>query len=158
MIEAAPQLDASQIEIFHQAGEADRERTQAAYRAAGLKAEVVAFEPDMPKRYRWADLALCRAGALTVAELALAGLPALLVPYPFAADNHQVANAAALVAAGAAKMLDENPLGGTRVVSALHEVFEAPAQIAAMGDSATKLARPDAAARIVEACAKQMES
>jgi UDP-N-acetylglucosamine--N-acetylmuramyl-(pentapeptide) pyrophosphoryl-undecaprenol N-acetylglucosamine transferase len=158
MIEAAPQLDAAQIEIFHQAGEADRERTQAAYRAAGLQAEVVAFEPDMPKRYRWADLALCRAGALTVAELTLAGLPALLVPYPFAADNHQAANAAALVAAGAARMLDENPLGGTRVVNALHEFFEAPEQIAAMGDSAAKLARPEAAARIVEACVKQMES
>jgi UDP-N-acetylglucosamine--N-acetylmuramyl-(pentapeptide) pyrophosphoryl-undecaprenol N-acetylglucosamine transferase len=93
-----------------------------------------------------------------VAELALAGLPALLVPYPFAADNHQTANAAALVAAGAAQMLDENPLGGTRVVSALREVFEAPEQIAAMGDSAAKLARPDAAARIVEACVKQMGS
>jgi UDP-N-acetylglucosamine--N-acetylmuramyl-(pentapeptide) pyrophosphoryl-undecaprenol N-acetylglucosamine transferase len=158
MIEAAPQLDAAQIEIFHQAGEADRERTQAAYRAAGLKAEVVAFEPDMPKRYRWADLALCRAGALTVAELTLAGLPAFLVPYPFAADNHQAANAAALVAAGAARMLDENPLSGTRVVNALYEVFEAPEQIAAMGESAAKLARPEAAARIVEACVKQMES
>ncbi len=158
MIEAASQLDASRIEIFHQAGEADRECTQAAYRAAGLKAEVVAFEPDMPKRYRWADLALCRAGALTVAELALAGLPALLVPYPFAADNHQTANAAALVAAGAARMLDENPLSGTRVVDALREVFEAPEQIAAMGDSAAKLARPDAAAQIIEACTKQMES
>jgi len=157
MIEAATQLDPAQIEIFHQAGEADRERTQAAYRAAGLQAEVVAFEPDMPKRYRWADLALCRAGALTVAELALAGLPALLVPYPFAADNHQTANAAALVAAGAARMLDENPLGGTRVVAALREVFEAPERIAAMGDRAAKLARPDAAAQIIEACTAQME-
>jgi UDP-N-acetylglucosamine--N-acetylmuramyl-(pentapeptide) pyrophosphoryl-undecaprenol N-acetylglucosamine transferase len=158
MIEAAPQLGTAEIEIFHQAGEADRERTQAAYRAAGLKAEVVAFEHDMPKRYRWADLALCRAGALTVAELALAGLPALLVPYPFAADNHQAANAAALVAAGAAKMLDENPLGGTRVANVLREIFKAPTQIAAMGDRAAKLARPDAAAQIVEACVAQLES
>jgi len=157
MIEAAQRLDASQIEIFHQAGEADRERTEAAYRAAGLTAEVVAFEPDMPARYRWADLALCRAGALTVAELALAGLPSLLVPYPFAADDHQTANAAALVAAGAAQMLDENPLGGRRVAAALHDVFEDPAQLAAMGDSAAKLARPDAAARIVEACARRLE-
>ena len=156
MIEASAQLDASRIEIFHQAGEADRERTEAAYRAAGLRAEVVAFEPDMPARYRWADLALCRSGALTVAELALAGLPALLVPYPFAADDHQTANAAALVAAGAARMLDENPLGGERVAGVLREAFEAPEQLSAMGDSAAKLARPDAATRIVEDCAKQM--
>jgi UDP-N-acetylglucosamine--N-acetylmuramyl-(pentapeptide) pyrophosphoryl-undecaprenol N-acetylglucosamine transferase len=157
MIEAATQLDASRIEIFHQAGESDRERTEAAYRAAGLTAEVVAFEPDMPKRYRWADLALCRSGALTVAELALAGLPALLVPYPFAADNHQTANAAALVAAGAARMLDENPLSGERVAKALREAFEAPEQLATMGDNAAKLARPDAAARIVEDFVKRME-
>ena len=157
MIEAAPRLDASRIEIFHQAGEADRERTEAAYRAAKLKAEVVAFEPDMPARYRWADLALCRSGALTVAELALAGLPALLVPYPFAADDHQTANAAALVAAGAAQMLDENPLGGERVARALREAFEFPEQLTAMGDSASKLARSDAAARIIEDCAKQLE-
>jgi UDP-N-acetylglucosamine--N-acetylmuramyl-(pentapeptide) pyrophosphoryl-undecaprenol N-acetylglucosamine transferase len=158
MIEAAPQLDPKRIELFHQSGEADRERTEAAYRAAGLTAEVVGFEPDMPKRYGWADLALCRAGALTVAELALAGLPALLVPYPFAADDHQTANAAALVAAGAARMLAENPLGGERVVSALRSVLEAPEQIAAMGESAAKLARPDAAARIIEDCAKRIGS
>ena len=156
MIEAAAQLDASRIEIFHQSGEADRERTEAAYRAAGLKAEVVTFEPDMPARYRWADLALCRSGALTVAELALARLPALLVPYPFAADDHQTANAAALVEAGAARILDENPLSGERVAKALREVFEAPEQLAAMGDSAAKLARPDAASQIVEDCAQRM--
>jgi UDP-N-acetylglucosamine--N-acetylmuramyl-(pentapeptide) pyrophosphoryl-undecaprenol N-acetylglucosamine transferase len=156
MIEAAPRLDATRIEIFHQSGEADRERTEAAYRAAGLTAEVVAFEPDMPKRYGWADLALCRSGALTVAELALAGLPSLLVPYPFAADDHQTANAAALVAAGAARMLDENPLSGERVVKALREVLEDAEQLAAMGDRAAKLARPDAAARIVEDCAERI--
>jgi UDP-N-acetylglucosamine--N-acetylmuramyl-(pentapeptide) pyrophosphoryl-undecaprenol N-acetylglucosamine transferase len=156
MIEAAARLDASRIEIFHQAGEADRERTEIAYRAAGLTAEVVAFEPDMPARYHWADLALCRSGALTVAELALAGLPALLVPYPFAADDHQTANAAALVAAGAARMLDQNPLGGERIAKTLREIFESPEQLTAMGDSAAKLARPDAATRIVEDCAKRM--
>jgi len=92
-----------------------------------------------------------------VAELALAGLPALLVPYPFAADNHQTANAAALVAAGAARMLDENPLGGERVANALHDAFEDPEQLAAMGDNAAKLARPDAATRIVEDFATRME-
>ena len=156
MIDAAARLDASRIEVFHQSGEADRERTETAYRAAGLRAEVVAFEPDMPARYRWADLALCRSGALTVAELALARLPALLVPYPFAADDHQTANAEALVAAGAARMLNENPLGGERIANALREIFEAPEQLTAMGDSAAKLARPDAATRIVEDCAKRM--
>jgi len=156
MIEAATRLDGSRIEVFHQSGEADRERTETAYRTAGLRADVVAFETDMPARYRWADLVLCRSGALTVAELALARLPALLVPYPFAADDHQTANAEALVAAGAARMLNENPLGGERVANALREIFEDPERLAAMGHSAAKLARPDAAARIVEDCATRM--
>jgi UDP-N-acetylglucosamine--N-acetylmuramyl-(pentapeptide) pyrophosphoryl-undecaprenol N-acetylglucosamine transferase len=154
MMEAASQFqrEASNIEIFHQTGEADREQTKACYRAAGLKAEVVAFEPDMPARYRWADLALCRAGALTIAELALAGLPALLVPYPFAADDHQAANAAALVGAGAARVLDERPLRGDRIAEALRELWAAPELLSAMSESATKLARPDASTRIIEDC------
>jgi UDP-N-acetylglucosamine--N-acetylmuramyl-(pentapeptide) pyrophosphoryl-undecaprenol N-acetylglucosamine transferase len=156
MIEAAPQLDSSSIEIFHQTGEDDRDRTESSYRAAGLQAEVVAFEYDMPRRYRWADLVLCRSGALTVAELALAGLPALLVPYPFAADDHQSANAEALVAAGAARVLDDNPLGGERVAHALRELLEAPEQLTTMSECASKLGHPDAAARIIEDCSKRI--
>ena len=93
MMSLAPRLAGTALKIFHQSGAADRERVQAAYEEAGIDAEVVDFEPGMPDRYRWADLAVCRAGAMTVAELALAGLPALLVPYPFAADDHQAANA-----------------------------------------------------------------
>jgi UDP-N-acetylglucosamine--N-acetylmuramyl-(pentapeptide) pyrophosphoryl-undecaprenol N-acetylglucosamine transferase len=157
MIEAAPQLDSRCIEIVHQTGEADREQVEAGYRAAGLRAEVVAFEPDMPSRYRWADLTLCRAGALTVAELALAGLPALLVPYPFAADDHQSANAAALVATGAARVLDRQPLEGKCVAQALQDLFASPEQLTAMSAGAAKLARPDAAAQIIEECSNQGE-
>jgi UDP-N-acetylglucosamine--N-acetylmuramyl-(pentapeptide) pyrophosphoryl-undecaprenol N-acetylglucosamine transferase len=154
MMEAASQslLDASELEIFHQTGEADREQTEASYRAAGLHAEVVAFESDMPARYRWADLALCRAGALTVAELALAGLPALLVPYPFAADDHQAANAAALVGVGAAQLLNNRPLRGDDIAEAVRDLWAAPERLTAMSESATKLARPDAATRIIEDC------
>jgi UDP-N-acetylglucosamine--N-acetylmuramyl-(pentapeptide) pyrophosphoryl-undecaprenol N-acetylglucosamine transferase len=152
MMEAAAKLDASVLEIFHQTGEADREQTEASYRAAGLTAEVVAFESDMPARYRWADLALCRSGALTIAELALAGLPALLVPYPFAADDHQAANAAALVQAGAAELLDNRPLSGDRIVSALHDFWNSPERLTRMSESAAKLARPDATAQIIDDC------
>lgn len=155
MIEAAKQLDPQQLEIVHQTGDADRDRTEAAYRAAGLRAEVVAFESEMAKRYRWADLSLCRAGALTVAELAMAGLPALLVPYPYAADDHQTANARALVAAGAARILDSGTLDGDRVASALREIFAAPEQLQAMSQAASRMGRPDAAARIIDDCANQ---
>jgi UDP-N-acetylglucosamine--N-acetylmuramyl-(pentapeptide) pyrophosphoryl-undecaprenol N-acetylglucosamine transferase len=153
MIEAAPSLDAQRLEIFHQTGEADRERVAAAYTAVGLRAEVVAFEPDMPTRYRWADLALCRAGALTVAELAMAGLPALLVPYPYAADDHQLANARALADAGAARVLAARPLPTPDVVKAIGGAFANPAELQAMSARAAKLARPDAAERIVQECA-----
>jgi UDP-N-acetylglucosamine--N-acetylmuramyl-(pentapeptide) pyrophosphoryl-undecaprenol N-acetylglucosamine transferase len=155
MMEAGPRLDPLCIEIVHQTGEADRELVATSYRAAGLRAEVVAFESDMPSRYRWADLALCRSGALTVAELALAGLPALLIPYPYAADDHQRANAAALVAAGAARLLDAQSLDGGCVIKTLQDLFASPERLAAMSASAVKLARPDAAARIIEDCSNR---
>jgi UDP-N-acetylglucosamine--N-acetylmuramyl-(pentapeptide) pyrophosphoryl-undecaprenol N-acetylglucosamine transferase len=153
MLEIAPRLDPGRIEIFHQTGEADRERVAAAYARAGLRAEVVAFEPEMPRRYQWADLAVCRSGALTVAELAMAGLPALLVPFPHAADDHQLANARALAEAGAARVLESRPLAAAELARALDEAFEKPAELAAMGRAAARIARPDAAERIVEECA-----
>jgi UDP-N-acetylglucosamine--N-acetylmuramyl-(pentapeptide) pyrophosphoryl-undecaprenol N-acetylglucosamine transferase len=153
MLEAAPALGAQRIELFHQTGEADRERVATGYAAAGVRAEVVAFERDMVRRYRWADVALCRSGALTVAELALAGLPALLVPYPFAAHDEQSANARELVAAGAALLLDPHALTPARVVETLAGLFREPGRLHAMGLAAAKGARPDAAERIVEECA-----
>ncbi len=153
MIEAALTLDPAAVEVFHQTGEADRERVAGAYAAAGIRAQVVAFEPAMPVRYRWADLAVCRSGALTVAELSLAGLPALLVPYPYAADDHQTANARALAEAGAAQLLDSRALGEAELGRRIAELFRAPQQLRAMSASAAKLARPDAAERIVEECA-----
>jgi len=154
MIEAAPILSARPLAIFHQTGETDRERVAAAYAKAGMQAEVVAFERDMPARYGWADLALCRAGALTVAELALAGLPALLVPYPYAADDHQLANARSLERAGAARVLAARPLPASDVAKALCEAFDDPAALVAMGARAAALGRPEAAERIVETCAE----
>ncbi len=157
MIEAAPSLDPARLEVFHQTGEADREAVAGAYAAAGLRAEVVAFEPDMPSRYRWADFALSRAGALTVAELAMAALPALLVPYPYAADDHQRANAEALAVAGTARVLDSRPLASSEVLAAIGSLLEKPAELQEMSARAAKLARPDAAERIVEQCAALLD-
>jgi UDP-N-acetylglucosamine--N-acetylmuramyl-(pentapeptide) pyrophosphoryl-undecaprenol N-acetylglucosamine transferase len=151
MIEALAQLDVRCFEIFHQTGAADRERVAAAYARAGAHAEVVDFERDMPARYRWADVAVCRAGALTVAELALAGLPALLVPYPHAADDHQRANARALADAGAARVLDPSGFDGKQLADALDALATAPDALVAMGRAAQSLARPDAARDIVAA-------
>jgi UDP-N-acetylglucosamine--N-acetylmuramyl-(pentapeptide) pyrophosphoryl-undecaprenol N-acetylglucosamine transferase len=145
-------LPKGSIEIFHQTGEADRDQVAAHYERLTIPAEVVAFEFDMPKRYRWADLAICRAGALTVAELALAGMPALLVPYPFAADDHQSANARALEEVGAALRLDARPLEVEGLARTLGELVTAPARLVAMREAAARLARPNAANDIVDHC------
>jgi UDP-N-acetylglucosamine--N-acetylmuramyl-(pentapeptide) pyrophosphoryl-undecaprenol N-acetylglucosamine transferase len=153
MIEAAARLDPAKIEIFHQTGAADRERVAAAYATAGVEAAVVAFTDDMPDRYAWADLALCRSGALTVAELALAGLPALLVPYPYAADDHQTANALALAEVDAARVFGADSFSADDLVRTLEEFFDDPAKLESMGAAASKLAHRDAARRIVEDCA-----
>ena len=158
MIEIAPQLDPARFEIFHQTGEADRERVSQAYADTALDAQVVAFEPDMPLRYAESDLAICRSGALTVAELAMAGLPALLVPYPFAADDHQKANADAAARAGAARVLDARPLDAERLLGELRGLAEDPDGLVAMSRAAAGLARPDAARDVVEHCAHWLES
>jgi UDP-N-acetylglucosamine--N-acetylmuramyl-(pentapeptide) pyrophosphoryl-undecaprenol N-acetylglucosamine transferase len=151
MLTLAPRLEPARYEIFHQTGEADRERVAAGYAATKLRAEVVAFEPDMPRRYREADLALCRSGAMTVAELAMAGLPALLVPYPHAADDHQRANALALAAVGAAVLFPGAQLDANAVLQTLEGLAGQPERLREMSEAASKLARPDAAERIVDA-------
>ncbi len=152
LAELAPELAKRPVELFHQTGAADREAVEAAYRRAGLRAEVVDFEPDMARRYAWADLAICRAGALTAAELCLAGLPALLVPFPHAAAGHQDANARALAEAGAARVIPSRPLDRGRLGRELDRLLREPETLAAMSAAAGKLARPEATARIAEAC------
>ena len=157
MVELAPKLDPEAFTIFHQSGEADRERVAAAYAEADLPARVVAFEPDMPTRYAEHDLALCRSGALTVAELAMARLPALLVPYPFAADDHQRANARAAADAGAARLLESRPLDSGELLREILALAEDPQRLAEMSEAAGRLAHPDAARRIVEDCSAWLE-
>jgi UDP-N-acetylglucosamine--N-acetylmuramyl-(pentapeptide) pyrophosphoryl-undecaprenol N-acetylglucosamine transferase len=152
LLEALPDLDPALYEVFHQTGAADRERVASAYRTTGFRAQVVDFDPALAERYLWADLALCRAGALTVAELAMAGLPSLLVPYPFAADDHQRANARALQAEGAGLLLDPSSFDGKVLREALESLLAEPERLREMGRRARALARPDAAARIVESC------
>lgn len=160
MIAGAERLAALDVEIFHAAGEADCARVDEAYKKAGVSAEVVVFERNLPARYQWADIAICRSGALTIAELALAGLPALLVPYPFAADNHQAANAEELEKIGAARRLtglEEATTGAEQIANTLQELFSNPAELAAMGNAARGIARPDAARDIVQRCIELLE-
>lgn len=157
LLEALPYLDPKAWHIVHQTGAADRERVAEAYRFAGFEAEVIVFESDFRERYRVADLAVCRAGALSVAELALAGLPALLVPYPYATDDHQRANARALEAAGGAIVLDPGSFDGARLARELVTLGAEPQRLEGMARAAAGLARRDAAARIVDACRALVE-
>ena len=154
--EALARLAKNSVEVFHQTGEADRKSVSMRYAELGISAEVVAFEVDMPKRYRWADLAICRAGALTVAELALAGMPALLVPYPFAADDHQAANARALEVAGAARSLEARPLDLSALAQTIAEFVTSPGRLVLMREAAARLARPHAAERIIDHCVARL--
>ena len=152
MVEAAARLDPAQVEVAHQSGAADRERVAGAYADAGVRADVFAFDAEMPARYAWADLALCRAGAITVAELALAGLPALLVPYPYAADDHQAANARELADAGAARVLDPGRFDAAALLAALTPLLADPVSLVEMGRRAATRARPRAAEEIADDC------
>lgn len=155
--EALARLRKKSVEVFHQTGETDRAEVEARYAELGLPAEVVAFEHDMPARYAWADLAISRAGALTVAELALAGMPALLVPYPFAADDHQAANARALEEAGAARCLEARPLDVHALAQSVAELVTTPGRLVLMREAADRLARPHAAEDILEHCTARLE-
>lgn len=137
--------------FVHQTGGADEEQVRAAYAAKGIQATVSAFFDDMAGRYRVADVAICRAGATTVAELAAAFLPAVFVPYPHAADNHQVANAEGMVAAGAAEMITEDRLDGAIIADRLTRFASAPDQLAQMQAAVDdSIGAPDAAAAIAE--------
>lgn len=136
--------------IVHQTGEEDEPGVAAAYREYPGPHEVRAFLDDMPDRLAAADLAVCRAGATTLAELAAAGRPAVLVPYPFAADDHQRWNAKAVEDAGAAVVILDRELAGDRLAETVAALAADPARLLAMGEAARKLARPDAASRIAD--------
>ena len=117
-----------------------------------MKAEVVAFIDDMADAYGWADLAVCRAGALTLAELTASGLGALLVPFPHAVDDHQTRNAEALVAVGAAVVMQESELDVQILGQRLASLLDDRRTLMTMAEAARSLAKPDAAAVIARAC------
>ncbi len=152
LIELAPRLAEQGLELHHQTGEADRARVAAAYQAAGARAEVVAFERDMPRRYAWADLVVCRAGALSVAELALAGRAALLIPLAHVGGGEQFANARELERAGAARVLDSRTLDARGLADALFGLAGDRPRLAEMSRRARECARPHAAEEIAEEC------
>jgi len=148
LIAAAPLLDGLELSIVHLAGEVDRERVAAAYAQAGIDAEVLAFCDDMPALYARVDLALCRAGATTVAELCCAGIGALYVPLPWAAEDHQTANARAVARVGGAVVLPQSRLTAPGLARLLARLVTDRAAVAWLGTRARSLARPQAAADV----------
>jgi UDP-N-acetylglucosamine--N-acetylmuramyl-(pentapeptide) pyrophosphoryl-undecaprenol N-acetylglucosamine transferase len=149
LLDAVPGLT-----VLHQSGVRHAEVTQAAYAASGAdpqRWQVRPFLDDMPLRFAQANLVMARSGASTVAELAAAAKPALLVPFAAAADEHQKRNAEVMVAAGAAVMLQEHDLEiPGKLVDALVGLLTSQEQLAAMGAAARTLAHPDAAQRIAD--------
>ncbi|PWK88563.1 undecaprenyldiphospho-muramoylpentapeptide beta-N-acetylglucosaminyltransferase [Fulvimonas soli] len=139
-------------EVLHQCGQRGLDEARAAYTQAGVEAQVVPFVEDMAGTYAWADLAVCRAGALTLAELTAAGLGAVLVPFPHAVDDHQTRNAEALVAAGAAELIQERDLDLQQLAQRLDALLHDRARLRAMAEAARALAKPDAAQAIARAC------
>jgi UDP-N-acetylglucosamine--N-acetylmuramyl-(pentapeptide) pyrophosphoryl-undecaprenol N-acetylglucosamine transferase len=153
MVEAAPRLAAASPRpaITHQTGERDLEMVRDAYRRAGLvDARVEPFLFAMDREMTAADVVVCRAGATTLAELTAAGRPSILVPLPTATDDHQRRNAQALVAKGAAAMIEQRELTGERLAREVLALAGDEARRTSMSEAARRLARPDAAALIVE--------
>jgi len=140
------------LRVRHQSGDKDREMVQARYREFGVEATVEPFLSDMAAAYQDADLAISRAGAGAVAEIALAGLPSILVPFPYAASDHQAVNASVLVDAGAAVMFREAETDGEKMARAIAGIVNDPERRRGMAQRARSAARPDAARQIVDRC------
>lgn len=136
--------------IIHQTGEKDYKEVKEGYIEADWTADVRPFIYDMVSAYKEADLVICRAGATTVSELAAAGKPAILIPYPYAADDHQRVNAGSLVNAGGAVMLLEKELSGERLASEVDRLLGDRERLIKMGELARKMARLDAAKVVVD--------
>ena len=136
--------------VTHQSGAKQIEALHAAYANAGVEAELVDFIDDMAARYAAADLVVCRAGALTIAELAAAGVASVLVPFPHAVDDHQSGNARFLAEAGAAVLLPQSELTPEKLAGLLRELTRD--RLAAMAEKARALAKPEATRAVAEIC------
>jgi UDP-N-acetylglucosamine--N-acetylmuramyl-(pentapeptide) pyrophosphoryl-undecaprenol N-acetylglucosamine transferase len=142
------------LHVIHQTGEREYNETQAAYARVAIDCEVHKFIDDMPSFFARADLVLCRSGASTVAEIAAAGKPAIFVPFPRAADDHQRRNAEAMEQASAAVVLEETRLDEVWLVDTIEALLEDPARLGRMSDAARAMSHPNAAKEIAELAAK----
>lgn len=156
VIGALPQLRAAlpELLILHQTGERDYDEAQRVYLMAGISAEIFPFIENMPEAFSRADLLICRSGASTVAEITAAGKPAIFVPFPHAADDHQRRNAEALVSAGASELLPESELTPQRLSDLVLALLRDRQRLAAMSQAARSLSHRNAAGEIAALAAR----
>jgi UDP-N-acetylglucosamine--N-acetylmuramyl-(pentapeptide) pyrophosphoryl-undecaprenol N-acetylglucosamine transferase len=140
------------IEVRHQCGERMLDAAHASYAEAAVEVRLETFIEHMDEAYGWADLVICRAGALTIAELAAAGVGSLLVPFPHAVDDHQTHNARWLVESGAAELLVEGPQLAEQLRSRIGTLAAQRSTLMQMACAARELARTDAAERVADIC------
>jgi UDP-N-acetylglucosamine--N-acetylmuramyl-(pentapeptide) pyrophosphoryl-undecaprenol N-acetylglucosamine transferase len=138
------------VRIVHQSGPRGFEQLREEFSRSGLEGEVVPFIADMPAAFAAADLVVCRSGAGAVSELAAAGKPAILAPFPFAADDHQTRNAEAIERAGAARLVPDDQMNGEKLVAVAAELAGSSGALERMGEAARRFARPGAARRAAE--------
>jgi len=141
--------------VRHQCGDRTLQAAKDAYEQNGVEVELLPFIEDMAAVYAWADLVVCRAGALTVAELCAAGVPALFVPYPAAVDDHQTANAEPMVTAGAAAIIQERELTSELLAELLRDWLQSRTSLMHKAEKARALAKPNSLRRITELCLEQ---
>lgn len=145
-------LNDSNLSIWHQSGRARADQVEAAYAAQSIPAKVTEFIDDMASAYAWADLLVCRAGAMTIAECCAAAKPALLVPYPFSAGDHQVFNAQTLVKVGAAEMFDNSQIESPEFRASLATLVNDKANLKRMGQQSYSLHKPNALDDVAQVC------
>jgi len=137
------------LSIVHQTGERDYNAVRTAYARREINAEVVPFLTNMAERFAWADVIVCRAGAITAAEIAAAGRAAIFIPFGAATDSHQLRNAQEMTSAGAGRLIVENELTAERLTNEIFSLIGQPEQMEKQSSAARSLARPNATRDIV---------
>lgn len=159
VMEMLPQLQKmkNKVRVLHQTGAKDVDLVREAYARYGITANVTAFIIDMAEAYRQADLIICRAGATSLAEITAAGKAPILIPFPWATNDHQTKNARALTDAGAAIMINEKELSGNKLFGVVEELLNNPKKLQMLEENSAKQGNIEAAANIVDACLKLVE-
>lgn len=158
--QAIKQLKGLNFQVWHQTGKNNLEVVQEQYQASDLTEDsykVTEFIDDMAQAYQWADVVICRAGALTVSELAMVGKPAIFIPLPHAVDDHQTKNAQYLVDHGAAKLLPQNDLTSMKIAQMLNSIFVSDKMVKTMSKAAHEAAYIDATEQVANACLAQVK-